>query len=190
MLSRYPYTPARGAPTDLKWPPKGIEVVFAFRAPAEASAEVKGQVNAICAPRSGLLFIYGSNCRSPGGCTLRAVRRIPLALQVGQRHQQGSKLNHSFPIESVEFLPKGGRPRGDRVCGEPEREPAVGRLRRLPSVVSRRAEGRGMAPRRDGRAARNRSHVGKGPRAAGTPRLISGIKATKYEYTILLLTFL
>ena len=74
----------------------------------------------------------------------------------------------------VELLPKGGRPRGDRVCGEPEREPAVGRLRRLPPVVARRTEGRGVAPRRDGRAPRNHRHVGEGPRAAGTPGLISG----------------
>ena len=41
-LPRYPYTPARGAPKDLKWPPKGIEVVFAFRAPAGVDAKVKG----------------------------------------------------------------------------------------------------------------------------------------------------
>ena len=40
-VAPYPYTPKRGAPQNIDWPPKGSHVLFRFQAPSSAPEQHK-----------------------------------------------------------------------------------------------------------------------------------------------------
>jgi hypothetical protein len=44
VTARFPYTPRRGAPADIVWPPKGVHLALAFSAPESAPAAHKDVV--------------------------------------------------------------------------------------------------------------------------------------------------